>query len=151
MSEPTGPPAAFITQPARRVLFLCVHNSARSQIAEGFARALAPAGTEIWSAGTEPTQVNPLAIEVMRELGIDIGGQRSQCLDEVPWREVDTVITLCGEAEEVCPVLPGGVRRVHWPLPDPAAAPDAQRREAFRACREEIRWRMGSLWPQATN
>jgi thioredoxin type arsenate reductase len=149
MTAPSGPPAAFITAPPRHVLFLCIHNSARSQIAEGFARALAPAGAEIWSAGTEPTHVHPLAVEVMQEIGIDIRGQRSRRLDQVPWREADTVVTLCGEADEACPVLAGDVRRVRWPLPDPAAAPEPERREAFRACRDEIRWRMGSLWPGA--
>jgi arsenate reductase len=130
------------------VLFLCVHNSARSQIAEGFARALAPAGTEIASAGTEPRGVNPAAIEVMREVGIDITAQHSQRIDEVPWREADTVVTLCGEAEEVCPAVAGDVRRVHWPLPDPAAAPAAERLVAFRRVRDEIRWRVASLWPR---
>jgi len=142
-------PAPFISNPPRRVLFLCWRNSARSQIAEGVARALAPPGTEIWSAGTMPAQVHPSAIEVMRETGIDISAQRSKGLDEVPWREADTVVTLCGEASEACPVLASEVRRVHWPLPDPAAAPEAERLRAFREARDEIRWRVSSLWPRA--
>jgi arsenate reductase len=147
MSPSPVRPAAFITAPPRRVLFLCVHNSSRSQIAEGFARAMAPAEAEIWSAGTEPKGVHPMAAEVMKEVGIDIGDQRSRHLDQVPWRDADTVVTLCGEAAEVCPVLAGDVRRVHWPLPDPAAVPESRRLEAFRECREEIRWRIRSLWP----
>lgn len=148
MSELRAQPPAFITAPPRRVLFLCVHNSARSQMAEGFARALAPAEVEVWSAGSEPRGVNPLAIEVMREVGIDIRAQRSQPIDRVPWRDADTVVTLCGEAEGICPVVAGDVRRVHWPLPDPAAAPEAERLEAFRHARDEIRWRVASLWPR---
>jgi len=139
-------PSAFITAPPRRVLFLCVHNSARSQMAEGFARVMAPPGTEIWSAGSEPRGVNPYAIAVMAEVGIDIRGQRSRRLDEVPWREADTVVTLCGEADAACPTVTGDVRRVHWPLPDPAAAPDPL--PAFRQARDEIRWRVASLWPR---
>jgi arsenate reductase len=142
-------PAPFISSPPRRVLFLCWRNSARSQIAEGLARAHAPTGTEIWSAGTMPAEVHPSAIEVMREAGIDISGQHSKNLDQVPWREVDTVVTLCGEASEACPVLSSEVRRVHWALPDPAAAPEADRIQAFRETRDEIRWRVSSLWPRA--
>lgn len=147
MADQLPRPPAFITVPPRRVLFLCVHNSARSQIAEGFARALAPADVHVSSAGSEPRSVNPLAIEVMNEVGIDISGQRSQGIDEVPWRDADTVVTLCGEAEGICPAVAGEVRRVHWPLPDPAAARKADRLEAFRRARDEIRWRVASLWP----
>src|SRR5262245_35336924 len=103
-------PQASITAPPRRVLFLCVHNSARSQMAEGFARQLEPPGVEVWSAGSEPGTVHPLAIRVMSEIGIDLGAARSKGVDAVPWREADTVVTLCGE--EVCPVLATTVRRV---------------------------------------
>ncbi len=142
-------PAPFVSSPPKRVVFLCVHNSARSQIAEGFARALAPTGTEIWSAGSEPGRLHPAAVDVMNEAGIDISGQRSKSLDEVPWREADTVVTLCGEADEVCPVVAATVRRLHWRLPDPAVAPEAGRLAAFRAAREEIRWRVSSLWPRS--
>ena len=124
MTEPASRPAAFISAPPRHVLFLCVHNSARSQMAEGFARALAPADATIASAGSDPRGVNPFAIQVMQEIGIDISGQRSRRIDEVPWREADTVVTLCGEAEEVCPAVATQVRRVHWPLPDPAGVPE---------------------------
>ena len=143
-------PPAFITAPPKRVLFLCVHNSARSQMAEGFARRAAPAAVEVWSAGTEPRSVHPVAIEVMAEIGIDLTGHRAKSLDEVPWRDADTVVTLCGEAEEVCPTLAADVRKVHWPLPDPSRAPESERLETFRRVRDEIRWRVSSLWPSAT-
>jgi arsenate reductase len=116
-------------------------------MAEGFAHHFAPEGVDVWSAGCEPGEVNPLAIEVMKELGIDITRQHSKHLDDVPWREADTVITLCGEADETCPVVAPEVRRRHWFLPDPAIAPKAERLAAFREVRDEIRWRVASLWP----
>ena len=128
------------------LLFLCVANSARSQMAEAIARRLAPAGLRIWSAGSAPTSVNPLTVRALAEVGIDAGGQRAKGLDAIPVGEVDTVVTLC--AEEVCPVLPGTVRRLHWPLPDPAAAQgDAETRlGAFRAVRDELSQRIASLF-----
>jgi len=140
-------PKAVTALPPQRVLFLCTGNSARSQIAEGFARKMAPPGVEVWSAGIEPKQVNPLAIQVMEEAGIDIREQRSKHVNDVPWRTADTVITLCGEAAEACPALPTEVRRMHWPLADPAAAKSSDRHAAFREARDEIRWRVASLWP----
>jgi len=130
------------------VLLLCVHNSARSQMAEGFARVYAPAGTHVWSAGTEPSRVHPVAIEVMREIGIDITAQHSKSLDDVPWREADTVVTLCGEGDEACPAVAVDVRRVHWPLPDPSAAAEVDRLTVFREVRDAIRWRVAALWPR---
>ncbi len=136
---------------AKGVLFLCVANSARSQMAEGYARAFAPAGVEVWSAGSEPRHLNPLAVAVMAEEGIDLAGQRSKGLGEVPQERIGTVVTLC--ADEVCPTFPrapGGqpVQRLHWPLPDPASADgdDAERRAAFRAVRDEIRERVAGLF-----
>jgi arsenate reductase len=131
------------------VLFLCVHNSSRSQIAESFARALAPNGVVVMSAGTDPTKVHPRAIEVMKEAGIELEGQRSKHLREVPWQECDTVVTLCGEAAESCPTVAGHVRRVHWPLPDPSAVQGPAQVDAFREVRDEIRWRVASLWPRS--
>jgi thioredoxin type arsenate reductase len=148
MTEPQRPPA-FISAPPRRAVFLCIHNSARSQIAEGFARSLAPPGTEVWSAGTTPSGVNPFAVEIMREVGIDISAQHSKGIEDVPWQQADTIVTLCGEADEVCPAVAADVRRVHWPLPDPAAVPEAERLQAFRSAREEIRWRVAALWPRS--
>jgi arsenate reductase len=132
--------------PARRVLFLCIHNSARSQIAEGLARARAPRGVEVWSAGTEPSRVHPWAVKVMEEIGIDIRSQTSKRLDQVPWRDADTVVTLCGEADEACPAVGGDVRRLHWPLPDPSAAREADQPRVFRQVRDEIDRRLEALW-----
>jgi len=140
-------PPAFASAPPQRVLFLCVHNSARSQMAEGLARARAPKGVEIWSAGTEPSGVHPLAVQVMDEIGIDIRAHASKGLEEVPWRQADTVVTLCGEADEACPAVGGGVRLRHWPIKDPAGASVPERLSAFREAREEIRWRIAALWP----
>lgn len=122
-----------------RVLFLCTGNSARSQMAEGWARTLAPAGVEVWSAGTHPVGVNPLAVEVMQERGVDISGQRSKSLAEVPG-QADYVITLCSEADAECPALPARRQRLAWHLPDPAkvSGGDAERRQAFRAARDSI-------------
>ena len=90
----------------RQILFLCVANSARSQMAEGLARAILGEHVEVLSAGSQPTKVNPYAIEAMRDLGIDISGHRSKSVDEIDTAQLDLVVTLC--ADEVCPVLPGG-------------------------------------------
>src|SRR5262249_39370546 len=128
-------PSAFITRPPLRVLFLCVHNSSRSQMAEAFARALAPAGAVVMSAGSEPSRVHPRTIEVMKEVGLDLSEQSSKTLDSVPWRECDTVVTLCGEAEASCPQVATHVRRIHWPLPDPSVVKGKGQLEAFREVR----------------
>ncbi len=127
------------------LLFLCVANSARSQMAEALARRDAPPGFRVWSAGSSPSRVNPLTVRVLAEIGIDASGQRAKGLDAVPAGEVDTVVTLC--AEEVCPIFPGAVRRLHWPLPDPAAAvgDEAVRLAAFRAARDELEARIRVL------
>lgn len=151
MSESDAPrpahPKPVITQPPQRVLFLCIHNSARSQIAEGFARKMAPEGVEVWSAGVDPQDVNPAAIQVMEEAGVDIRAQRSKHVDDVPWQSADTIITLCAEGSEICPVVPADVRRMHWPLEDPGGAPKQELLQAFRQARDEIKWRVASLWP----
>ena len=122
----------------RHLLFLCVANSARSQMAEGIARALAPASMKISSAGSLPSRVNPLAVKALAEAGVDISSQFSKGLDDVPADDVDAVVTLC--AEEVCPVFLGNALRIHWGLPDPAGASgdDAGRLEAFRRVRDEL-------------
>lgn len=124
--------------PPRGLLFLCVANSARSQLAEGWARALAPAGTPVYSAGSEPGRLNPYAVAAMREVGIDIADQRSKGLDEVPLGEIRTVVTLC--ADEVCPTLPEGVERLHWPFADPAGRGESEEQAlgAFRDARDAI-------------
>ncbi len=128
------------------VLFLCVANSARSQLAEGLARTLAPPGYRFWSAGSEPGTLHPLAVAVMKEQGIDISDQRAKGLPAIPLGEVDTIVTLC--AEEVCPVVPGNVRRLHWALPDPARATgsDAERIAAFRATRDALKDLLLTIW-----
>lgn len=122
-----------------RVLFLCTGNSARSQMAEGFARQLGDLGVRVYSAGTEPVGLNSLAVVVMREKGVDISEHRSKSLAEVP-AEFDYVITLCGEVAEQCPAFPGKVKRIHWPLPDPAKVEgnETQRLAVFRSVRDWI-------------
>jgi len=102
----------------KRILFLCVANSARSQMAEGLARKILGEQAEVLSAGSEPASVNPHAIEAMAEIGIDITGQHSKSVDTIDLSGLDLVVTLC--AEEVCPVLPANIRRLHWPIADPA-------------------------------
>ena len=131
----------------RKVLFLCVANSARSQMAEGLARRQFGAGTEVLSAGSRPSKVNPYAIEAMAEIGIDIRDQHSKSVDDVDAGSADLVITLC--ADEVCPVLPGRVKRLHWPIPDPASDdPNLgadEMRVRFRTARDDIRARIAAL------
>lgn len=126
------------------ILFLCVANSARSQMAEGIARSLAPPGVRVWSAGSNPTAVRPEAIAVLREAGIEIEGHRSKHVSEIPAGEIDLVVTLC--AEEECPVFLGKAERLHWGLPDPAAAPEPERLGAFRAIRDELIDRIRGLF-----
>jgi arsenate reductase len=120
------------------ILFLCVANSARSQLAEGLARRLAPAHLQIYSAGSEPGTLNPYAVTVMAEVDIDLSGHFSKSVDDVPLDRIGTVITLC--AEEVCPVLPGPVRRLHWPFPDPANRVGSEQEllAEFRSARNAI-------------
>ena len=130
----------------RHVLFLCVANSARSQMAEGIARALAPASEKISSAGSQPSQLNPFAVKALAEVGIDISGHRSKSVNDIPPEDVEAVITLC--AEEVCPVFLGKAHRVHWGLPDPAGAgrTDAEQLQAFRNVRDELRRRLAVVF-----
>jgi thioredoxin type arsenate reductase len=132
---------------AASILFLCVANSARSQLAEGLARRLAPPGTQVFSAGSEPGTINPLAVRALAEVGVDASAQHSKGLDAIPLGEIDLVVTLC--AEEVCPLFPRPVRTLHWPLPDPSAATgsDDARLAAFRAVRDELSNRLETLFP----
>lgn len=133
----------------RHILFLCVANSARSQMAEGIARSLAPPGLKVSSAGSSPASVRPQAIQALEEIGIDISGHRSKGLDSIDAGSVDAVITLC--AEEVCPVFLGKAHRVHWGLPDPAAATGTEetRLNAFRSVRDELLFRLKVLFGHA--
>lgn len=130
-----------------RVLFLCTGNACRSQMAEGWARALGGDRLEARSAGIEAHGQNPRAIAVMQEAGVDISGQESTRLTPEMLQGVDRVVTVCGHADEHCPVLPPGVRKEHWPLEDPARASgsEAAVMATFRACRDEIRRRVQRL------
>ena len=131
------------------ILFLCVANSARSQMAEGIARSLAPAHVRIGSAGSRPTRVRPEAVAVLREIGIDISGHRSKAVSEIGPDGIDTVITLCDEEE--CPVFVGKARRLHWSLPDPGAVRGSEedRLSAFRRTRDQLRCRIAALFAGA--
>jgi arsenate reductase (thioredoxin) len=127
-----------------RVLFLCTHNSARSQMAEGMLRNLAGGRFEVMSAGTEATHLRRQAIKVMNEIGIDISGQESKTLARYLGQPFDYVITVCDEANEACPVFPGAKNRLHWSLEDPSRADgsEEERLAVFRRVREEIRERI---------
>lgn len=125
----------------KSILFLCVANSARSQMAEGLGRLIFGDRVPVESAGSEPSKVNPYAIEVMRELGVDLTAHHSKSVQTVDPATVGTVITLC--AEEVCPVFLGRARRLHWPIPDPASKDLSLGREEmlsrFRTARDTLR------------
>jgi arsenate reductase len=131
---------------AIKVLFLCTANSCRSQMAEGLARQQGGGLIEPYSAGAHPTSLHPLAVEVMREVGIDISRHYSKGLDDVP-QDVDLVVTVCDQAAEACPIFPGAARTMHWSVPDPVQArgtPD-EIRAAFRRARDEIEARVRTL------
>ena len=125
----------------KSILFLCVANSARSQMAEGLGRLIFGDRVSVMSAGSEPSKVNPYAVEVMRELGVDLTMHHSKSVQTIDPSTVGTVITLC--AEEVCPVFLGKARRLHWPIPDPASKDPSMPREEmlarFRTARDTIR------------
>jgi arsenate reductase (thioredoxin) len=128
----------------QRVLFICTHNSARSQMAEGLLRHLAGERFEVFSAGTVATYVRPLAIRAMSELGIDISRQQSKTLDRYLGEPFDDVITVCDAAAEACPVFPGAARRRHWSFEDPSKATGSEdeQLEVYRRVRDEIRSRI---------
>ena len=127
-----------------RVLFLCTHNSARSQMAEGFLRAMAGDRFEAGSAGTEKTSVNPLAIRAMAERGIDLGAHTSKVYADVALPSGDYLITVCDDANERCPWVPGSVKRLHWSFPDPSRATgtEEERLAVFRRVRDQIQERL---------
>ena len=133
--------------PKTRILFLCTGNSCRSQMAEGWARALGGDSVEAFSAGIEAHGKNPRAIAVMAEAGVDISAQDSTRVTDAMIRNADVVVTVCGHADEHCPVLPSGVRKLHWPLEDPARAQgtEAEIMATFRAVRDEVRRRVATL------
>jgi len=127
-----------------RVLILCTGNSARSQMAEGLLRRDAGNIYDVFSAGTKPTQVRPEAITVMREVGIDISGQRSKSVDEFAGQNFESVITVCDNAKESCPIFPAKTKRIHWSIEDPATVQgsEEERLAAFRRARDELRTRL---------
>jgi arsenate reductase (thioredoxin) len=121
-----------------KILFMCVANSARSQMAEGLAKSILGDKAQIQSAGSKATNVNPFAIQVMKEIGIDISKQKSKSVESIDPKSVDTVITLC--AEEVCPIFLSEAKKLHWPFPDPAGeGTDEEQLLRFRNVRDQIR------------
>lgn len=131
----------------QQLYFLCTGNSCRSQMAEGFARALAPADWVIASAGVETHGLNPRAVQVMAEVGIDISQNTSKRIDPAYLNSSDVVVTLCGDARDKCPMTPPTVDRRHWPLPDPAQATgsEAEVLATFRQVRDDIQTRVAQL------
>jgi arsenate reductase len=129
------------------ILFLCTGNSCRSQMAEGWGRTLGGKGFTFESAGIEAHGQNPRAIAAMAEAGVDISQQESTVGSPAMLEQADLVVTVCGHADELCPVLPPGVRKLHWPLADPAKATGSEEEilERFRATREEVRQRVAGL------
>jgi arsenate reductase (thioredoxin) len=127
-----------------RVLFLCTHNSARSQMAEGLLRDLAGDRFEVYSAGTEATHVRPMAVRAMEEIGVDISGQESKTLDRYLSEPFDYVITVCDDANEACPFFTGATNRLHWSFEDPSKAEgsEEQRLAVFRTVRDRIKNRV---------
>ena len=125
----------------KKILFLCTGNSCRSQMGEGFMRHMAGNKFEVFSAGVEPTQVNPYAIKVMAEAGIDISSHQSKSVDEFLEQEFDYVITVCNHAKQICPVFPGQYERIHWDIEDPADAKGSEQEKLafFRKIRDEIK------------
>ena len=128
----------------KRVLFLCTHNSARSQMAEGLLRHMAGDRFEVFIAGTEQTRVHPLAIEAMHEVGLDITAHTSKTLDTLAGQQFDYASTVCDRANESCPIFPGATQRIHWSFDDPSAATgsDEERLSAFRRIRDEVAARL---------
>ena len=139
--------SASSTPNKTRILFLCTGNSCRSQIAEGWARHLGGAGIEALSAGIEAHGKNPRAIRVMDEAGVDISTQESTRVTPQMLAQADLVVTVCGHADEHCPVLPPGTRKLHWPLSDPAKATGSETEimDIFRATRDDIHQRVDEL------
>jgi len=132
----------------KKVLFICTHNAARSQMAEGYMNAKYGDRYEVFSAGTEVTQVHPMAIEVMKEIGIDISGHRSKLIDDLFGKGIETVVTVCDSAQKACPFFPGAKEVIHQSYPDPSAftGSDEEVRAGFRKVRDEIiRWIDGTF------
>lgn len=137
----------------KKIMFLCTGNSCRSQMAEGFARSLGKGVLEVHSAGLSPHGVNPLAVAVMKEIGIDISNQTSKAIDESLLKQMDIVITLCDDAAESCPWTPPDIKRIHWPLKDPAKATGTEEEimQEFRKVRDEIEKRVQNFIEEVQN
>jgi arsenate reductase len=133
-----------------KVMFLCTGNSCRSQMAEGFARELGRGRIEAYSAGLIPAGVNPRAIAVMKEAGIDISKQRSKAIDEELLNKMDIIITLCGHADASCPMTPPEIKRIHMPVDDPVGASGTGEEimRAFRKARDEIERKIRSFFSE---
>jgi len=131
----------------KKVMFLCTGNSCRSQMAEGLARELGKNLLEPYSAGVLAAGVHPRAIDVMKEIGIDISQQRSKIVDEAQIMTMDMVVTLCSNAEEACPLTPPGIERLHWPIRDPVSTigSGAEVMKDFRRARDEIKGKIEDL------
>lgn len=129
------------------ILYLCTGNSCRSQMAEGWTRRLGGGGVDVQSAGIEAHGKNPRAIAIMADAGIDISGQESTVVSHAMLQRADVVVTVCGHADEQCPVLPPGVHKIHWPLTDPAKATGTEEQvmRAFRETRDEVERRVRAL------
>ncbi len=133
--------------PALRVLFLCIHNSARSQIAEGLLRSRGGTRFEAFSAGLQAGHLRPEAVTVMREIGLDISAQHSKAVDSLASQQFDLVVTTCDEAKEACPLFPGAKEIIHWGFADPSASsgPEQERLAAFRQVRDGLAARVDEL------
>lgn len=131
----------------KNFLFVCSGNECRSQMAEGFARQMASGSVKIFSAGKTPSSLNPFAVDVMEEVGIDISAQPTRDFDAVPMAKIDTVITLSSDSDELPKTLKKKATQIHWPLNDPSATSgsDAEVKKAFRSVRDEIRNRVEVL------
>jgi thioredoxin type arsenate reductase len=139
-----APEMADIHYPPLRVLLICTHNSARSQMAEGILRLRSGGQIDIFSAGTHPSGLHPLAVQALAQMGIDISAQRSKSLDVFNGQSFDFVITVCDRARELCPVYPGDPAVYHWSIPDPAevTGTDSQRLQAFRRVADHLQTRI---------
>mgnify|MGYP001579587829 FL=1 len=131
----------------KKIMFLCTANSCRSQMAEGLAREFGKNLIQPYSAGLSPSYVHPRAIEVMKEIGIDISNQKSKIIDEELLKKMDIIITLCGHAEASCPMTPPEIKRIHWPIEDPVGAIGTEEEimKAFRKARDEIKTKIQSM------
>lgn len=151
LGQTTGAPPALAAAPHApvRVLFLCTHNSARSQMAEALLRQLGGPAVDVYSAGTEVSVIHPLAVAALADLGIDIGGQRSKHLDEFRGESFDYIITVCDRVREECPVFPGDPVQIHWSFADPAAVTGdaAPQRQVFDETARQIAMRVRHVLP----